>query len=182
MVAIIITRGLRLVDSKNVIKYMRKIKLNKKGKYAIIDDSFYEEFSKHTWYLTGLGYASRSEWNPKTKKGKTIYMHRMVVNTPVDKQTDHINLNKLDNRKENLRTCTRAENLGHIPLSSHNKSGFKGVSFHKRESGLHRWRASISIKNKIHHLGYFFQIEEAAKAYNTKALQLFGKFALLNKV
>jgi hypothetical protein len=156
---------------------MKKIKLlGKEKKYAIIDDSFYEEFSKFNWYYTS-GYSSRSEWNPKTKKGKTIYMHRLVANTPSGMQTDHINLNKLDNRKENLRTCTRQQNLGHIPLSKHNKSGLKGVGVRNK-----KWRAYISHKNKHIHLGYFSTKELAAQAYNIKALELFGKFALLNKL
>jgi len=156
---------------------MKKIRLKKTNKYAIIDDLLYDEFSKYTWYLSGIGYASRSVWNPKTKKGKTIYMHRIVANTPVGKQTDHINLNKLDNRKENLRTCTRKQNSGNIPLSKHNTSGLKGVGFHHK-----KWRAFISNKNKHIHLGYFSTKELAVEAYNTKALELFGEFALLNKV
>jgi hypothetical protein len=156
---------------------MKKIKLNNQKKYAIIDDSFYDEFVKYTWYFSGTGYASRSEWNPNTKKAKTIYMHRIVANTPNGKQTDHINLNKLDNRKENLRICTRKQNSGNVYIPSHNTSGMKGVGKHAG-----KWRAYISDKDKHIHLGYFNTKELAAQAYNKKASELFGEFALLNKV
>jgi hypothetical protein len=156
---------------------MKKIKLmGKKEIYVIVDNLFYNEFIKYNWYFTS-GYASRSEWNPKTKKGKTIYMHRLVADTPEGKQTDHINRNKLDNRKKNLRICTNKQNSGNIALSKHNTSGAKGVNFHHK-----RWRAFISDKNKHVHLGYFSTKELAIKAYNTKAQELFGSFALLNKL
>lgn len=156
---------------------MKKIKLTNSNKYATVDDSYYEKFIGYKWYLSGTGYASYSEWDKVSKKGKTIYMHRLVANTPKGKQTDHINMNKLDNRKDNLRNCTRTENLGHIALSSHNKSGLKGVGVRNN-----KWRAYISNKNKHIHLGYFSTKELAAKAYNVKALELFGEFALLNKI
>lgn len=87
---------------------------------------------------------------------------------------DHINGNKLDNRKSNLRICTDAENA----RNSSKKSGnFKGVQW---RSDKHKFRARIMDNGKEIFIGYFTNEIEAAKAYDTKAKELFGEFARLN--
>ena len=97
--------------------------------------------------------------------------------TPKGMATDHINGDGLDNRKQNLRICTHAENLRNRRLGKNNTSGYKGVSWHK----LHKlWYAHISHNKKLMSLGYFKDKEEAAKAYDRKAIELFGEFAKLN--
>lgn len=73
-----------------------------KGKFAIVDADDYEELIKHRWHLQGGGYVARYN---KTKP-LLVLMHRQVMSTPKNMQTDHINHNKLDNRKDNLRVCT----------------------------------------------------------------------------
>ncbi|MFZ2146955.1 MAG: HNH endonuclease signature motif containing protein [Sedimentisphaerales bacterium] len=86
--------------------------------WAIVDITDYEELSKHKWfakkttiktYTYGSYYAARSK--KVDGKVKTIYMHREITNCPDDKEVDHINRNTLDNRRENLRVSTRAENM-----------------------------------------------------------------------
>jgi len=158
---------------------MKKISLtgkNGKGKYSLVDNDIFDELKKYKWHLVS-GYAARFEWIKEKKNVRPSYMHRTIMNTPNGKQTDHINLNKLDNRKENLRVCSRVENSGNIPLLKNNTSGFKGVGTRGK-----KWRAYISNKNKHIHLGYFSSKELAAEAYNSKAIEIFGEFALLNRI
>lgn len=86
---------------------------------------------------------------------------------------DHINRNRADNRLSNLREATRTQNLRNSSIRSNNTSGYKGVTW-VSEKG--KWRAQIFNSYKIHHLGYFDDIEKAAQAYDCKARELFGEF------
>jgi hypothetical protein len=86
-------------------------------------------------------------------------------------ELDHINRNRNDNRIENLRPCTHSQNLGNSRPRVHK---YKGVTFCK---STRKWRAQLSG-----HIGRFDTIEEAALAYNAKAIEYFGEFALLNEV
>ena len=90
---------------------------------------------------------------------------------------DHINHNGLDNRRENLRICTNAENNRHRRKPKNNTSGYKGVCWDKSKK---KWRARIEKDNKNIHIGYYNILEEAARAYDAKAKELFGKYAQLN--
>ena len=148
-----------------------------KGMVTIVDSSDYEELSKNKWYYSTKGYAVRDEFiNGKKVK---IWMHRRVSNPPLNKQVDHINHDKLDNRRDNLRHCTNQENHANKPLNKTNSSGYKGVSFHK-ETG--KWRAAIEIKGKKISLGLHHDIKEAAKAYNLMANKSFGEYAYQNHI
>ena len=155
---------------------MKEISLTK-GAVAIVDDEDYEELNSHKWYLNSEGYAIRDSWG----KGKktAIRMHRQIANTPKDMDTDHINNNRLDNRKSNLRICTRAQNIRNSSLRADNACGYKGVSLHKF-SGL--YHARINVEKKVISLGYFKNPKEAAIAYNKAALEYFGEFSNINKV
>ena len=90
--------------------------------------------------------------------------------------TDHINLDKLDCRRENMRECTKAQNEMNKNVRSDNKVGFKGVS---ADNG--RFRAQITISGKAKFMGLFNAAVEAARAYDQKAIDLFGEFARTNK-
>ena len=79
-------------------------------------------------------------------------MHRVIINAPKDMQVDHINGNRLDNRRCNLRLATDGQNMGNSKIPRHNTSGFKGVSWDKRRE---QWEAYISKKDKKIHLGRF---------------------------
>jgi hypothetical protein len=113
---------------------------------------------------------------------KTILMHRVILKASERTEVDHINGNKLDNRRENLRVATKSQNLGNQKIRSTNTSGFKGVNWKQwrkiRSSGA--WTARISVGSKRIHLGYFSTAEEAARAYDSAAQQYFGEFAKLN--
>lgn len=107
---------------------------------------------------------------------KTFLMHRVITNCPDGLVVDHINGDMLDNRRENLRVCTSQENRFNSKTHMTKKgSKFKGV--HKNRD---KWRAVIMHNRKYIHIGNFLTPEEAARAYDAKALELFGEFAHLN--
>ena len=138
---------------------MKRIPLTQR-KYAVIDDTSFVLVSQYKWFFDGA-YAARRE------NGKKIYMHRLICNTPENKETDHINGDKLDNKCSNLRVCDRAlNNLNHT-VRSDSSSGFKGVSFMEKKK---KWRAYFNEYGKQIHLGLFLKKEEAAEAYNSFAI------------
>lgn len=109
-------------------------------------------------------------------KMQQVYMHRMIMGAEKGKgEVDHINGNRLDNRKENLRFVGREQNLQNKPKKKGCHSQYVGVS--KKEG---RWIAYIGFQGKLQHLGYFDKEVEAASAYNEKAKELYGEHASLN--
>ena len=110
--------------------------------------------------------------------GQMYLAHRIAMimsgyNLGLKDQVDHINGNKSDNRLNNLRLATHAENCQNVPKRKDNRSGFKGVGFDKKAQ---KWRARIRIKNVQTWLGYFNTPEEAHAAYCAKAKELHGDF------
>jgi hypothetical protein len=157
---------------------MKEIQLTR-GKVAIVDDADFEELNCHKWQFNPLGYAHRivSLTKNKHKTCLGFYMHREIFFLQKGETIDHINGNKLDNRKENLRICTFQENSWNRKIPRNNKSGYKGVYWRKKEN---RWVAAIKKDNKVYYLGFFKEKISAAKAYNQGAKKYFGKFARLN--
>jgi hypothetical protein len=151
---------------------MTKIITLTKGKFTLVDDDNYEELSKYKWQYHSLGYAIRSTPSVLGKQGH-MFMHREIMHTPIGMQTDHINGNKLDNRKINLRVCSVSENHMNAKKSSNKTSGYKGVCWDKYNN---KWKAYIGKK----HLGVFTMPEIGARVYDEEAKRLFGKFAKLN--
>jgi hypothetical protein len=152
-----------------------------KDHQAIVDDEDYEwAKARQPWGLHSLGYAVRAP----TWKGSKFLMHRELLNVTEDYVVDHINGNKLDNRRENLRICTNAENSRNRVKSTLNTSGYKGVSYKKEKNYIRKkpWNARIKVDYKEIYLGHFQTKEEAAKAYNEAAIKYFGEFAKLNEV
>jgi hypothetical protein len=160
---------------------MKQIPLSK-GQFAIVDDDDFEWLSQWEWSAiwaegTQSYYARRMETSCGTRL--TIRMHRQILGLETgDKlQGDHINGNTLDNRRENLRAVSSAENKRNRKAHKNNKSGFKGVDLHV---GKGRWRSQIYANGRCRHLGYFHDPIEAARAYNAAAKELHGEFARLN--
>ncbi|WP_342439296.1 HNH endonuclease [Paenibacillus sp. FSL L8-0436] len=156
---------------------MKAIKLTK-GMSAIVDDDLFESLSQYSWWFHSGGYAGRSA----TKGGKkqSVLMHRQIVDAPTGKVVDHINGNKLDNRLENLRVTDQVGNQANrASLNRNNTSGYKGVSWNKATS---RFEAGVQVEGKRNFLGLFTTAEDAARAYNAKALELFGEYARLNVI
>lgn len=110
-----------------------------------------------------------------------ISMHRLIMNTPDGMDTDHINRDKLDNRRENLRVCTTSQNTANSKKQSVNTSGFKGVfSIEGAKGNAKKWKSKIEVKGSSIYLGSFNTAQEAAKAYDNAAVKYFGEFAKLN--
>lgn len=142
------------------------------GKFALVDFDDMPKVSKLKWVIHTGGYA-------KTKiDRRDTYLHRLVCPVVSGMEVDHKNLNKLDNRRVNLRSCTKMQNKGNCLRRSHNKTSvFKGVRFIRRTG---RFMARGITGGKEKSLGVFASEIEAAVAYNKWATQLFGEFAKLN--
>lgn len=147
----------------------KKIKL-KDGVYAIVDESDYEELSKHKWTLKGDGYAHRGTPRPERK---WILMHRQIMQPLTSMQVDHINGNRLDNRKENLMIVNYSQSQINRKIGTNNKSGYKGV--HKNNKS-NKWFANIRIDGKIKYLGGFGDIKEAVRVRDNAVKKYYGDF------
>ena len=142
----------------------------------LIDEQDFPLIQGKTWCISALGYVvARCK---ETKK--VIYMHRLIMGNPQGKCIDHINGDKHDNRRCNLRICSKGENIrnGRKRIGDFT-SKYKGVFFDKRRNS---WRSEITVNYKNKYLGRFFSEEDAAKAYNTAAINFFGEFAKLNVI
>ncbi len=129
------------------------------GKFAIVDPEDYEWLMQWKWSFN-TGYAVRG--TRKGGKQLKFRMHRVIAKTPNGFETDHINRNKLDNRRCNLRVCPPRINRMNRPAQSNNVLGLKGVYFKKRNK---KFVAQIGGRNNQKHLGYFNTAEEAHKAF-----------------
>jgi len=164
---------------------MKKIFLsgkNGEGKYAIVDNDDFEKVSRLSWWYS-KGYACHTQHIKVDDNGKqiqkTIWMHRLIAGTPDGLFTDHINTDRLDNRKSNLRVVTLAQNNCNLPLRKTNKSGFKGVYWDKTRS---KWFAYIRHNKVMYALGRYDNKIDAALAYNRSAIKLHKEYARLNNV
>lgn len=145
------------------------------GYKTIIDDDDYEKFSVFKWYADASRKSEIRAVRSINRKGRIIRitLSREIMNAAKGYKVDHINHNTLDNRKSNLRLCTQAQNTRNRIKPSTNTSGFKGVS---KQKNMEKWRAAIAG----YYLGLFKSKEEAARAYDRKAKELFGEFASVN--
>ena len=149
-----------------------KIKLSN-GLFAKIDEADYPIVSMYKWHFNRYAYTligGGHHW---------LSMHRLILNPPTGMEVDHINRDKLDNRRSNLRVCTPSQNRHNHGNYSTNKSGYNGVSFEKQ---TRRWYATIWHNGRNIHLGRFDSKESAAIAYNELAKNLRNEFAVLNVV
>lgn len=145
-----------------------------KGKFAIVDTTNYEWLNRSKWHW-GNSYAYRTERRNSVKT--TIAMHRQIARIPQGLVTDHANDNTLDNRRMNLRACTVSYNHANKKKRPNLTSKYKGVCFSARDE---RWVARIKKDRKVFCLGNYKSEDVAARAYDQKALELYGEFARLN--
>lgn len=128
------------------------------------------------WSNNGIGYAYRALPRPSHKMS---YLHREILARIVGRDLvkgeccDHINLNKLDNRRCNLRLATRKQNIQNQPRRVTNRSGYKGVRKYKNCS---TYEARITINGQCIYLGSFPTAELAHEAYCAAGRQHFGEF------
>lgn len=133
---------------------------------AIIDLDDIEKCKKYKWTLkSDSGYVCNLK--------NLNYIHRFIVNCPEDMVVDHVNHNKLDNRKINLRICSQGENTFNHKMYKTNTSGYPGVSWHKKAN---KWRVRIQIKGKEINLGLFEDLDEAIKVRKEAEIKYFGEY------
>jgi len=105
------------------------------------------------------------------------YLHRWVMRAPAGLDVDHINGDRQDNRKKNLRLCSRSQNMQKAKKRSGTKSRFRGLSWDRTRQ---KWMVTIQADAKLTYIGRFDDEEEAARAYDAAAKRLHGEFANLN--
>lgn len=115
----------------------------------------YEVIKNYYWTINSLGYVHAKI------KGTQVLFHRFILNPPEDKIVDHINHNRNDNRRKNLRIVNQKENCENRQIAKNNTSGVTGVFWSKHHN---KWKAHIGSKGKRISLGYFVKFEDAVKA------------------
>jgi len=145
------------------------------GKYAIVDAEDCDLLSSYKW----CAVKKDQTWYAYTLtiEGKRLPMHRLIMDEPKGLFVDHRDHNGLNNRKTNLRLCTKKQNQENRRPNRGGTSKYKGVHWCNTYK---KFRARICHNGKRIHLGYFEDEIEAAKAYDKKARELFGEFAYLN--
>jgi hypothetical protein len=153
---------------------MKEIQLTQ-GKVAYIDDDDFDRVSKYKWRAYKCRYTyyaiTRYEHTPPYSQ---VSLHRFLMDCDKDKVVDHIDGDGLNNQKSNLRIVSIQQNCSNrINLMKNNTSGYRGVYWklpHKR------WNSCIRFKGKLFYIGNFNTPEEAARAYDKKAKELFGEY------
>ena len=154
---------------------MKQIKLTQ-GVVARIDDDDYEKFGAFNWH-NHEGYGARMVGGRKNRK--MLRLHREIMQAPADMEVDHIDGDRTNCQKSNMRLVPRWLNRLNLPLYKNSKSGYKGVTWHGQTP---KWVASIRFRGKQIHIGLFENKHDAAIAYNACAMKLFGEFARLNSI
>ncbi len=153
-----------------------------KGQFAIVDDEDYERINAHKWHsnwdVSSRAFRAVRSTSRTTGRRKTVMMHREIMNAPAGACVDHINHNPLDNRKVNLRLCSKGQNNFNQRLRRDNKSGFKGVYFDKSAG---KWGTEFQSKGEQCYIGLFTSALDAALAYDARITEAFGEFAMTNK-
>jgi hypothetical protein len=155
---------------------MREIRLTQ-NKFAIVDDTDFDLLNLFKWQLSSEGYATRRKL--VGGKPQIISMHRFLLGLSKGDGlcVDHINLNKIDNRRINLRVCSKQQNAMNRDIHISNKSGYKGVCYHKRNK---KYMASITKNKKKICIGYFSSAQEASEAYKKASIDIHGEYSIFN--
>lgn len=162
---------------------MKKIELTQ-GEFALVDDENFDDLNKFKWYA-GKFYKKNCVYAiRRDKDGKTILMHREIMQTAKGMVTDHIDHNGLNNQKINLRVCSHAQNLRNGAKSIKGTSSYRGVS--SKTVGVHKYyrgRVYVNGKDIVKNFPYTTEGEiMAAMFYNEQAAKYFGEFANLNSI
>lgn len=141
----------------------------------IIDKDDYERCSQYSWcvHKTTGKYHKPYFYACNNHIG---LLHRFIMNAPQNMLVDHINSNTLDNRKTNLRICTKSENNMNRYFEGRNKSNKIGVMYNDKLK-TPKWMAYISLNKKRKHLGYFENYEDAVNARLEAEKRYYGDFA-----
>jgi len=148
--------------------YTSKIKAT-----SLIDIEDMEYVKEYRWCIRSKGYVGRVE------NKKLILLHRKLINCECKVIVDHINKDKLDNRKSNLRICNLQNSIFNSSIKSNNNSGITGVGW---DSKCKKWRARISINRKLASLGFFENKSDAIIARLIAEKKYYGEFSPQNQL
>lgn len=156
---------------------------NQTTEIDLIDSDLVSTRKYHAHGRKGDFYAARTGW--KGFKRTAIYLHveimERIISRPLtdDEEVDHVDLNKLNNKRGNLRIASHPQNMKNNPITIRNTSGYKGVSWIER---LKKYQVDITVDGERYYLGVFSDLEEAARAYNVAAKEHHKEFASLNSI
>lgn len=143
--------------------------VTKNGEVVLADVEDYDLLNDKSWSVSSHGYATT------TVEEKVVYMHRLILDNHIkdNMEVDHINGNRLDNRKSNLRVCEHRDNLRNLGLKKNNKSGYPGVR--RMQNG--KYRAVITVNYKQICIGTFPNFDAAVNARKLAEIEYFGEYA-----
>jgi hypothetical protein len=144
-----------------------------RGKFALVDDADYPTLSQYRWLYHSSGYAVRAEY--VNGKRRFIPMHREIMGAQRGQIVDHIDTDRLNNTRSNLRFVTANQNMWNRSPNEKNSSSYKGVSAHPNG-----WQVRIRVNKERIHLGYCEDQTEAALLYDAAARHFFGDYARVN--
>jgi hypothetical protein len=157
------------------------------GQTTIVDREDFEWLSQWNWRAqwsqdTKSFYAARTVHFDRGNSDRTraISMAREILKCKNGELAEHKNHDTLDNRRNNLRTATKQQNCLNRRRRSDSSSGFKGVYLLPNPKRTKRCKVNVTHKGRRIHVGYFSDLEEAARAYDAVAIKLHGEFAYLN--
>lgn len=157
-------------ENKWIIKGSVTVGITFKGEEFLIDLEDLNRVQKYCWRKNVCGYIVA---NSKDLTNSTVWIHRVIMNPSEFEIVDHRDWNKSDNRKDNLRLCTKSQNNINIKRKRNNTSGYTGVK--KARNG--KWKSQISYNNKRIHLGTFETIEAAIRVRNKAEILLHKDFS-----
>ena len=175
--------AVRLGDDRQIHRgrfiVVKKIEIVNNSVVTLVDDEDFQIVNQYKWYLDTNGYVGTGITTDEEKY--TLRIHRLVMRLQrTDKvDVDHINGNKLDNQRCNLRICTRSQNIANSKKHKDCSSKFKGVTWAAKDR---KWKARIRVNYERIYLGNFDDEIEAAQTYDKAALKYFGPFARINGV
>lgn len=148
---------------------MKTINLSNNKGITLVDDEDFDLLNRYSWYNNGHDYACR-----RGEDGQHLPIHYQLLGV---KMVDHIDRNKLNNQRFNLRATDYGTNRQNSKISSNNKSGYRGVHY-RPDRDL--WCAQIKVNGVRFRLGSSHNVIEAAKLYDEAAIKHFGPLAATN--
>jgi hypothetical protein len=143
---------------------------------VMVDDKDFDYLNQFYWQAD----KDNAVATHKNGERQRTLIHRLILNAPSHLEVDHIDGNRLNNQRSNLRLCNSSENKCNRGPRKDNKSGYKGVSWHKQNQ---KWTVRLQIPSgRYLSLGCYHDIKEAATAYNEAAKKYHGEFAFLNQL